>query len=671
MIIGTAGHIDHGKTALVAALTGIATDRLPEEQRRGISIDIGFAHWINPDGQRWSFVDVPGHERYIRNMVAGIQGVDTALLVVAADDGPMPQTIELAAILSLLGIGRVVVALNKIDRVEQAARQRALDDLRGWLAEGPLAGASVVPVSALTREGLPALVAALAVVTGDAQAASEHELAARKRFRMPIDRVFSVPGEGLVVTGTVLDGSVSIGDRMAIGPRPDQLLLRVRGLRVAGENARHATAGVRLAVNLGGPGAHVDRMRRGDWLVAASLNHPCQTVDAWVNCLPGVTLSARSTGCHLHAGTAHRIARLAPLGQSLWRLHLEEPVLAQIGDRWLLRSADATKTLGVAIVADPFPATTRLRATARFALLESIRSVGAQESLRRLARKLPEGVDACRFDAATGLDLARSVLPEGLLRVDWRGSTRVLDMQRIGEAISRLEATVERFHRDQPSRVGPAWREVCEGLEPVDRPVVCGIALDLAIAAGRLERCGESVRRPGHRPVLEPAEELSWMRIEALVEDERGRARSIHEIAEAISQTPRAVTGILERAAHAGRVHRVSATRFISPQRLVSLARIAERLAGEERLSPASFNAASGIGRNLSIELLEWFDSIRFTRRRNGLRQMIGSPDAFFPVASSGKKAPDQAERQDAQATGGKTFADTAAIGTAKSPPLR
>jgi selenocysteine-specific elongation factor len=670
MIIGTAGHIDHGKTSLVAALTGIETDRLPEEKRRGMSIDLGFAHSVGPDGQRWSFVDVPGHDRYIRNMIAGIQGVDAALLVVAADDGPMPQTIEHTAILSLLGIGRVVVALNKIDRIDETARQGRIGDLRQWLAEGPLAGASIVPVSAVTGDGLPALRAALAAVAAGCQASVERARAARRRFRMPIDRVFSLPGEGLVVTGTVLDGSVSIGDRMAIGPRDDQILLRVRNLRVAGEKAQHAAAGVRLAANLTGPGARVDRLQRGDWLLAPSLNHPGHTIDAWVNSLPGVTLPARGLGCHLHAGTAYRFVRLSPLGPDLWRLKLDAPVLAQIGDRWLLRSADATRTLGVAVVADPCPASTRLRGAARTRLLGSIRGLSADESLLKLARELPEGVDANAFDAATGVDLASAALPEGLLRIDWRGGARVVDAQRVVDAIARIESVVTSVHRDHPSRAGPRWREICDALEPVDRLVISGIALDRAIAAGRLERCGGSIRRPGHRPVLEPAEALAWQQIEGLIEDERGRARSVHEIAEATGETPGTLTAVLERAAQAGLVHRVSTTRFLSPGRLAVLARIAEGLAREGRLAPAAFNAASGIGRNLSIELLEWFDSIRLTRRCGPQRLLTGSPDTFFP-RSTGDDNPDVTGRQQAQAAGGSTFAETAVAGTAKSPPPR
>ncbi len=668
MIIATAGHIDHGKTSLVRALTGVQTDRLPDERRRGISIDLGFAHWSDPDGRRGSFIDVPGHERYVRNMIAGLQGIDAAMLVIAADDGPMPQTAEHAAILSLLGLRRVIVAVNKIDRIEPADRPQVIHRVRQWLSEGPLDGAQVVPVSAVTGEGLPALRAAIeALQRGHPEPPDDNAPPASKIFRMPIDRVFGLPGEAMVVTGTVLDGSIAIGDKLAIGPRNRMDALRVRGLRVAGETAPAARAGVRLAVSLGGQGAHVALAQRGDWLVEPSLNLPVQAVDAWVECLPGVTLPPRGLTTHLHAGTAHRSARLSPIGGGLWRLHLHQPVLAQVGDRWLLRSADAARTLGVAIVADPFPSSTGLRASERRSLLASLRPLSAIDALHCLARELPEGIDPARFDAAYGRAIADAQRHVGMQRVHWRGASRIIDAARIPDAISRIEAAVAQHHRHHPSLAGPGWSEVCKALAPVERPMIAMLALEQVIAGGRLQRWGVSIRQPGHRPKLEAARRDAWLRIETRIEDERGRARSVHEIAGTLGEPAEAIASILDQAALAGLVYRVSATRFVSLARAADLARIASNLASGDSLTPAAFNAASGIGRNLSIELLEWFDSIRFTRRTGTRRLVLDPPDRFFPVAAA-SAAPPVACDQDA---GGNTLAETAVAGTAKSPPPR
>ena len=267
MIVATAGHVNHGKTALVAALTGIDTDRLPEEKRRGLTIDLGFAHHALPDGRIASFVDVPGHERFVRNMLAGVTAIDAALFVVAADDGPKPQTLEHLAILDLLGVSHGLVALTPADRVPPERLEEVEGAIATILADTSLAGVHVVPVSSLTGAGIPALREALSALAAGiaARPAAGH-------FRLAIDRAFLVQGTGLVVTGSVFSGRVATGDRLLLSPPGTEV--RVRGIHADNQTAENAVAGQRCALNLAGTGVRKQDIRRGDWVLAEGAHAP-------------------------------------------------------------------------------------------------------------------------------------------------------------------------------------------------------------------------------------------------------------------------------------------------------------------------------------------------------------------------------------------------------------
>jgi selenocysteine-specific elongation factor len=333
LTLGTAGHIDHGKTALIAALTGVDTDRLPEEKARGISIELGYAPLRLPTGRRLSVVDVPGHERFVRTMVAGATGVDLYLMVVAADDGVMPQTIEHAAVLAGLGVTRGVVAVTKADLTDPAPAMRAARELMG--------GSEVVACSARSRQGVDAVAAALdrvaARLTGRAAVPGEALL--------HVDRSFTIHGAGTVVTGTLWSGSVGRGDVLVLLPAGRQV--RVRGVQVHDEPVERADAGQRVALNLVG----VDRraVARGDVLAASGTLAPTTVVDA------ALTLRDAEHGMrvHVHHGTREAPARLASLGADLWQLRLERPLLARAGDHVVVRSVAPPDTLGGGIVIDP------------------------------------------------------------------------------------------------------------------------------------------------------------------------------------------------------------------------------------------------------------------------------------------------------------------------------
>ncbi|MGH8663342.1 MAG: selenocysteine-specific translation elongation factor, partial [Burkholderiales bacterium] len=306
MIVATAGHIDHGKTLLVKALSGVDTDRLPEEKSRGISIDLGFAYVPVPGADLLGFVDVPGHERFVRNMLAGVCGIDLALLVVAADDGVMPQTVEHLQILDLLNVSRGIVAITKIDRVNAARVAEVSEAVQRLLAGTALEGAALLPVSATAGTGVDALRTRLFEQARHIQARES----AGRRFRYAIDRVFSVSGSGTVVTGTVFNGTVKVGDRLIVSP--PGLAVRVRGIQVHGKAAEQVGAGSRCALNLSGEKLDKEALRRGDWVLDETIHRPTRRIDANVKVLAAEAEPlAHWTPVHFHLGTEAVTGRVA------------------------------------------------------------------------------------------------------------------------------------------------------------------------------------------------------------------------------------------------------------------------------------------------------------------------------------------------------------------------
>ncbi len=363
MIVATAGHVDHGKTALVRALTGVDTDRLPEEKRRGISIDLGFAYWRAADDALIGFVDVPGHERFVRNMLAGVCGIDAVLLVVAADDGVMPQTVEHLSIIELLAVERGIAVINKIDRVSPRRVEEVAANLRALLAPTRIAQVQILPVSAKTGEGLETLRDALAALAQRAARQSQEG-----PFRFAIDRAFSIAGAGTVVTGTAFNGSVGQGDRLVL--TPSGVPVRVRGLQKDGKPATRAVAGERCAINLAD--VDVPRAGRGDWLVAEGLHAPTRRMDVRLNVLRSERSALRHwTPVHLHHGAGDVTARvaikgeIAPGGTAIAQLVTDDVVAALHGDRFVIRDQSALRTVGGGRVIDPFaPRRSRDRARA-------------------------------------------------------------------------------------------------------------------------------------------------------------------------------------------------------------------------------------------------------------------------------------------------------------------
>ena len=587
MIVATAGHVDHGKTALVRALTGVDTDRLPEEKRRGMSIDLGFAYLGSI-----AFVDVPGHERFVRNMTAGVPGIDLALLVVAADDGPMPQTREHLAILEHLGAPRLLAVLSKVDRVSLLRAGEAADELQALLGASRFAGAEMLPVSATTGLGLETLRARL-----DAYAASTPPRASAQRFRLHVDRAFVIDGLGLVATGTVASGSIAVGDEVQVLPAGRKA--RVRSLRANNGEAPRAAAGQRCALALHGL-ARGD-VERGDVIADAGPAPVSKHLDvavAWFDAAP-----ARVKAVGVHLGTAMLQARLSPFARFA-RLAFPRGVSAWHGDRLLLRDPGTRRLIGSGVVVDPLPPE---RGSAR---RERIAGLNADETLEAL---LDEGMADMEW-FAKAFHLPPRDAP-GLVTFAVRGVRHAMRRERWETQCDALEGSVADWHAAHPDSIGP---------RPADLGAPLAATIDALVDAGRLEREGPSLRLPGHVPLLSAQDETLWQRFAPLMEGEGGRAPRVHELAQRLAMEPKAVTDFLQRAARAGRVHRVASNRFFLPgalQRLVDLAVVLDQESESHGFAAAAYRDRSGLGRNLAIEVLEFLDQAGYTRRAGNLRR--------------------------------------------------
>ena len=422
MIVGTAGHIDHGKTALVKALTGVDADRLKEEKARGITIDLGYAYSDLGDGRQLGFVDVPGHERFVHNMLAGATGIDAALLVVSAAEGIKPQTVEHLQIVDLLGLDRGIVALTKADLADDDQILERMAEVETLLASTSLKGAEIVPVSALTGQGVDELKAKLLALGESGKGATGFA-------RLAVDRCFVLAGAGVVVTGTVHAGEIRVDDRLVL--TPSGLEARVRSLHAQNRAAQVGRAGERCALNLAGPRLSKDAIRRGDWVVSPELHAPTDRPDVRLSLLAseGQPLKHWSP-VHVHLGSAHvmgRVAllegdRLAPGDTALAQLVLEEKVGALSGDRVILRDPSATRTMAGAVVIDPFGPPRNRRTGRRLAELEALGEPDA-EVLPKLLRLDSGFVEIGRFGLSRNL---RPTDVEKLLRGGRRRQARRL-----------------------------------------------------------------------------------------------------------------------------------------------------------------------------------------------------------------------------------------------------
>ncbi|NMZ64233.1 selenocysteine-specific translation elongation factor [Pseudomonas oryzihabitans] len=637
MIIGTAGHIDHGKTALIQALTGVAGDRRREEQARGITIDLGYVYADLGDGGLTGFIDVPGHERFVHNMLAGASGLDLALLVVAADDGVMPQTREHLAILELLGIPRLLVALTKADRVDAERLAQVRQEVSALLAAGPFAGAPLYPVASPSGAGIPALRAALLAALDQVR---QRNL--RGGFRLAVDRVFSVTGAGVVVTGTAFAGQVAVGDELILTPRGQRL--RVRGLHAQNRAAETAQAGQRVSLNLAGERLSTDSLARGDWLVAEALHAPTTRIDVELRLLPGEARNlAHWTPVHVHLGAQDLTGRvallegdsLAPGATALAQLVLNAPLHGVHGDRLVLRDQSAQRTLGGARLLDPFAPARHRRTPQRLAQLQALRQGGLEEALPELLAQAAGGLDprllARQFNRPEG----DWQLPADTLRVDTRVGPRLFAAALWQAALERLSAVLATFHQEQPDELGPDRDRLRRIAAPeLERPVYLAL-LETALAEGHLQSSGPWLHLPDHRVRLTEAEEGLKARLWPLLEAQRFDPPWTRDLAKSLGQPEAEVRLLLRKLARLGELTQVVKDLFYPQASLEAAAGEALRLEREAGIiRAAAFRDALGIGRKRSIQILECLDRIGFTRRFGDERRV--RPDSAWARAAEG-----------------------------------
>ena len=643
MIIATAGHVDHGKTALIKALTGVDTDRLPEEKARGLSIDLGFAYVDLEGGRVLGFIDVPGHERFIRNMLAGVTGIDFALLVIAADDGVMPQTEEHLAILDLLGVTNGAVVVTKTDRVERERVAEVVGQVGDLLAGTGLAGRAVFPLSAVTGAGVAELRAHLE----DAAKALAPRLA-DGNFRLAVDRRFTVAGAGLVVTGTVFSGKVKRGDMLVLSPQG--IDVRVRAIHAERRQSETASAGQRAALNITGADLKKITLGRGDWLLAAAAHGPSRRIDARIRVLASENRALRHfTPVHVHLGAAHLTGRVAVLigraiapGESgLVQLVLDQPLVAARGDGLILRDQSARRTIAGGVVVDPLaPARGRARPS-RLRYLAAMELGDAAVALGDLLAGLPGGLALDRFARAWNLtpgeaaDLWDRV--EMVRAGDARAPIALAPEHWEAHRVSVMDA-LKLSHARAPHTPGISGHALRRALpQRIDQQVFDAVIEDL-LRDGMVRRDRGLLRLPGHRAELTPGEAAMWQKVRPLLEDADLRPPMVADLAAALELETGAVKSFLLRAQKLGLVLRMSENHFFPLPTIVRLAEMAETLAAgtpDGLFTAAAYRDHSGIGRNLAIRLLEFFDRSGFTRRVRDDRRVLKPAAEVFGAPPS------------------------------------
>jgi selenocysteine-specific elongation factor len=630
MIIGTAGHIDHGKTSLVQALTGVDTDRLKEEKARGISIDLGFAYLPAADGSVLGFVDVPGHERFIHNMLAGATGIDFALLTIAADDGVMPQTIEHLAIVDLLGIERGVVALTKADLAEPPWREKVVNDIRRLLATTGLANADIVPVSTVTGEGVDALRDYLM------ETARKHAArSAKGRFRLAVDRSFTLPGTGTVVTGTVLSGAVSSGDRVLVSP--PGLTARVRSIHAQNRPADKGMAGQRCALNLAGESIAKDSIARGNVVLAPELHAPTDRIDAKMKVLArepkAITQWMPVRLHHAAAEVGARIVLLeesiSPGGEGFVQLVLEHPIAAAAGDHFIVRDISAQRTIGGGRFLDLRAPARKRRAPERIAQLAAHAMADPGGALEALLDRPPYYADLSAF--ARDRVLAPEEVEEiaghvGLIRVPVRGFTVAFLPNAFMRLKRGLMTALEKFHGENPDLPGIGLERLRLQLEPrVPAPVFSAILQGLA-KRGEVALDGAWIRLPKHEVKLTPADEKTWGQIRPLLSGgERFRPPRVRDIAGLLSVAEPEVRRLLKLVGRIGRVDEIAHDHFFLRGTVGEMVDMMIALASKienGEFTAAQFRDRLDNGRKVAIQILEFFDRHGVTIRRGDLRRL-------------------------------------------------
>ncbi len=632
LILGTAGHIDHGKSSLVKALTGVDPDRLAEEKKRGITIELGFAQLVLPSERHVGVVDVPGHEKFVRHMVAGATGVDVALIVIAADDGIMPQTVEHLAVLELLGVRSAVVALSKIDLVDEEWAEFVSDEIAGRLADGPFANAPIIGVSSRTGAGLDELRAAL----DEACASAEHTKAANVA-RMPVDRVFTVKGFGTVVTGTLWSGELHEGDELVV--MPSEAKTRVRSIQMHGKSAESAPAGNRVAVSLAG--LSTDEVRPGDFICAPEAAHLTDRFDAEFTYLDPFSFGRPlKTGARVHVahGTREVLGRILFMdgletlnskGRTFAQIRLEEPLPVAYRDQFIVRSYSPVHVIGGGTVLSPRPRRRTNLKPEEHTMLAALDSgdvdaaIGAHLELAGAPEPASEIAHSCGLDEET---VARALarMEDAACVVSLSGREKLFARPALVQKIvSAMERSLLMFHSSNPDATGLAKETLRQTAAPTVAPGVFDALLDEAERRGAIMRTEGEVSHPKASAGARKKEEETAEKIADVL---RGCTTppEIGGIAEELGIDVSIARKAVARLVQDGRVTRIDADRYYDRAVIDNYREVVRTHLSENGPSPASdLKDAMGITRKYAMPLLEHFDSTGLTRREGDLRTLV------------------------------------------------
>lgn len=621
VIIGTAGHVDHGKTSLIQALTGTNPDRLKEEQQRGMTIDIGFAALKLPDGTTAGIVDVPGHERFLKNMLAGANGVDVVLLVIAADESVMPQTREHLDILRLLDVRNGVIALTKCDLVDKEWTDEVENDVRERVKDTFLSNSPIISVSSVTGKGIDALKKALLSAVSRAEARN-----ASLPFRLPIDRVFTRPGFGTVVTGTLTAGTLRVGDAVEI--LPERLPSRVRGLQVHNQKVTECGAGSRVAVNIAG--VDHDAITRGSTLIAPGLAEPAELFDAALRILPETPLELKDRDrIRLHIGTAELLGRVRILDErttltagstAYIQFRSEKPVACLRGDRFVVRSYSPIHTMGGGIVLDVSPPRHRKGAAATLASLAAKEHGTPNDLIETMLQRLPYGSPWKDVLNRSGLtpDQFQTALNELIStdRATQLPAERVILSPTLAGLTDRMKTALSAYHDRFPLRPGYPKEELRAALgRDLDQRAFTPL-LSYWVNVGLIIQETTAIRLADFTVTLSERQKALLTRIEDYYRDCGIAIPPLSDVVQAVQAPPDAVSALLRVGLERGLFHRVADDQYYHADTITRLQDLVRGyLQDHSVLTVATFRDLVRSNRRFSLTLLEYFDQIRFTKR--------------------------------------------------------
>lgn len=628
IILGTAGHVDHGKTSLIRALTGIDTDRLKEEKERGITIELGFAHLDLPCGHRLGIVDVPGHEKFIRNMVAGAAGVDLVAFVIAADEGIMPQTVEHFEICKLLGVRDGLIVLTKKDMVDQEWLDMVTEEIRDFFTGSFLENAPIVPVNSISGDGVDGIIRLL-----DAKVAAINFHEEYGPFRMAVDRVFTMKGFGTVITGTSLSGRIETGAELMF--YPGGLTAKIRGIQVHGKEVGVVEAGHRTAINL--QGIEKEEINRGDMAAAPGSLVTSFLLDTRLHYLDSVTKELKNrTQVRVHVGTREIVGRvvlletetLAPGSTTHVQLSLQEPVAVWPGDHFVIRSYSPITTIGGGVILNSAPKK-RKRSLERDRAINrdyfnTLEAAETEQRLRLLAEESGfNGITADQMAARSGIfgkrlkkHLQRPISAGELLVID-SDSQRMLASS-VAEGLNRqILAILARFHRDNPLKTGIAKEQLRSQLRPAVDQRVLQVLLANLTRKGQIEQSGAEVKLSGHEVKLQINEQEMEQKIAAVYREAGLAPPILKEVLAAFEGVEeKQIRQVLDLLLNKGELIKVSEVLFFHAPAIQELReKVVAYIRREGEIDAQRFKDLTGLTRKFSIPLLEYFDKIKLTIR--------------------------------------------------------